>query len=294
MDRFDLLRLFVMIADHGSLSAAARAQALSASTVTLGLQRLEERVGARLVVRTTRRLSLTHEGERFLLDCRRILSDLEEAMDGVADHGALQGDIRVTATSDLGRSRIAPLVDEFMKLHTGVRIALTLSDAVIDLVESGYDLGFRIGQLRDSRLTARLLLHGKRHVCAAPSYWEQMGRPKHPRDLSRHNCMVLAEPEALKAHWHFQEDGRQFSVRVEGDRTSNDGAVLRDWAVKGAGIVLKSSLDIMDDLAANRLEPVLDDFALAESNLYAVHPAGRRPSRRVRALVDYFSQALRR
>lgn len=292
MGQFDLLRLYVSIAEHSSLSAAARALSLSPSTVTLGLQRLEERVGARLVTRTTRRLSLTEEGERFLGDCRRILADLDEAMDGLADRGPLQGEIRVTATNDLGRNRLAPLIDGFLKAHPGVRVALMLTDAVIDLVEDGYDLALRMGLLQPSRLTARLLMRGRRHICAAPAYWDRVGRPEHPRELARHNCMVLARPGAPQANWHFQENDREFSVRVGGDRTANDGGALRNWAIAGAGVVLKSSLDIEDDLAAGRLEPVLEEFALAAINLYAVYPPGRRPARRVSAFVDYLAAGL--
>lgn len=292
MDQFDLLRLYVAIADHGSLSAVARAQSLSPSTVTLSLQRLEERVGARLVTRTTRRLSLTQEGERFLADCRRILGDLDEAMDGIADRGPLHGEIRVTATNDFGRNRLAPLIDSFMKLHPGVQVALMLTDAVLDLPEQGYDLALRVGQLRDSSLTARLLRRGTRQICASPAYWERHGRPEHPRDLAEHNCMVLARPGAPQSTWTFHEEAREFGVRVSGDRTANDGGALRSWAISGAGVVLKWNFDVEDDLAAGRLESVLDAFAIEENNLYAVHPAGRHPARRVTAFIDYLAARL--
>jgi DNA-binding transcriptional LysR family regulator len=292
MDQFSLLRLFVAVADLGSLSAVARAQGLSPSTVTLGLQRLEERVGARLVTRTTRRLSLTPEGERFLANCRRILADLDEAMDEVSDRGPLRGEIRVTATNDLGRNTLAPLVHEFMEANPGVQVLLMLSDAVVDLVEDSYDLALRMGQLPDSGLTARLLMRGARRVCASPAYWRHHGRPEHPRDLMRHNCIVLARPGAPQGSWQFQEGGHTFGVRVRGDRTANDGGTLRGWAIAGAGVVLKFDLDIAQDLAAGRLESVLDDFSLGVVNLHAVHPAGRHPSRRVAALIDFLAVRL--
>lgn len=281
------------VADLGSLSAVARAQALSPSTVTLSLQRLEDRVGARLITRTTRRLSLTPEGERFLSDCRRILADLDEAMDAVADRGPLRGEIRLTATNDLGRNILAPLVHDFMDANPGVQVTLMLSDGVIGLVEDSYDLALRMGQLPDSSLTARLLMRGSRRIRAAPSYWRRHGKPEHPRDLVRHNCMVLARPGAPQSSWQFQENGRVFGVRVHGDRTANDGGALRHWAIAGAGVVLKFDLDIALDLAAGRLEAVLDGFRLDDVNLYAVHPAGRRPSRRVSALIDFLADRLR-
>ncbi len=292
MDQFDLLRLFVAIADQRSLSSVAWAQALSPSTVTLGLQSLETRVGARLVTRTTRRLSLTPEGERFLADCRRILADLGDAMDGVADRGALQGDIRVTAVNDFGRSRLVPLIDGFMRIHPAVRVALMLTDAVLDLAEDGYDVGIRTGPLADSRLVSRLLIRGTRQICAAPVYWQRMGRPQHPRDLAHHNCLVLARPGAPQKNWNFYENERAFSVRVDGNRTANDGGVLGNWAVDGAGVVLKSSFDIEVDLAAGRLETVLEEFSAEAINLFAVRPADRQPVRRVSDFIDFLATSL--
>ncbi|MCH4091134.1 LysR family transcriptional regulator [Acetobacter sp.] len=292
MDQFDLLRLYVDIAEQGSLSAVARIRGLSPSTVTLGLQTLETRVGVSLVRRTTRRLSFTPEGERFLADCRRILVDLEETLENVSDKGRLQGEIRMTVTNDFGRNRLAPLIDGFMKHHPDVIVELMLTDAVQDLVEERYDLAIRMGQLADSQLTARLLMRGQRHVCAAPDYWKKHGYPSHPRDLTRYNCMVLARPGAPQANWSFHEKNREFSIRVSGDRLANDGGTLRDWAVAGAGVVLKSSCDVEGDIAAGRLLTALDEFSMSATNVYAVYPHGRLPNRRVTALIDYLVEHL--
>lgn len=292
MDQFNLLRLFVAIADHGSLAATGRALSLSPATVTVGLQRLEERVAAPLVARTTRRLSLTPEGERFLADCRRILADVHEAMEAAADRGHLRGEIRVTGTNDFGRNRLVPAIDRFMRANPEISVALMLSDSVLDLTEEGFDVAVRLGPFDEARPGQRLLLRGTRKICAAPSYWDRAGRPAHPRDLVRHNCMVLGRSDAPQTTWHFRENDREFSVRVRGDRTANDGGALRNWAISGVGVVLKSSIDIAEDLAAGRLESVLDDFTLAEINLYAVHPAGRRLSRRVAVFIDYLAENL--
>ncbi|MCD9028290.1 LysR family transcriptional regulator [Luteimonas sp. BDR2-5] len=292
MDQLDTLRLFVAIADRGSLSAVARAWALSPSTVTLALQQLEERLGARLVVRTTRRLSLTAEGERFLGDCRRILGQLDDAMQGLGEGGQLSGEIRITVTNDFGRAQLAPLLDRFLALHPGVRIALVLTDGVVDLVDGGYDIGIRTGPLQDSRLRARRLLAGARRVCAAPAYWRRAGVPRHPRELAAHNCLVLDRPGAPQSNWRFQEAGREFAVKVGGNRTANDGGVLREWAVAGGGVVMKAGWDIGDDLAAGRLQPVLDDFRIDDINLYAVHAAGQRTPHRVAALIEFLAAAL--
>lgn len=292
MDQLDTLRAFVAIAERGSLSAVARAWAVSPSTVTTALQRLEARLGAPLVSRTTRRLSLTPEGERFLADCRRILGELDEAMHGVAERDTLQGGIRITATHDFGRNRLPAILDRFVALHPGIRLSLTLSDGVMDLVEGGYDIGVRTGPLQDSRLRSRLLLRGARVVCATPSYWRRVGRPRHPRDLAALNCLVLDRPGAPQSNWRFQEGGREFSVKVDGDRTANDGGLLRQWALEGVGVVLKASWDVEADLRARRLQAVLEDYAIGEINLYAVYPAAQRPARRVSALLDYVARQL--
>ncbi|QBR41242.1 LysR family transcriptional regulator [Kerstersia gyiorum] len=294
MDQLSLFRLFVAIAENGSLAAAARAMAVAPSVVTQGLQRLEEMVGVLLITRTTRRLSLTTEGERFLADCRRILAEIQEAVDSLSDQGPLRGDIRVTATNDFGRNSLAPVIDEFIRSHPEVCIALFLSDSVVDLAEGGFDVALRMGALGKSRPDRRLLIRGTRQVCAAPDYWRRRGKPSHPSDLRDHNCMVLARPDAPQSIWYFQDGSKEFGVRVGGDRSANEGATLRNWAIAGAGVVLKSSIDIAADVAAGRLVPVLGEYELAERhlyNLYAVIASGRRQSKRVKAFVDYLQDS---
>lgn len=292
MDLFESLRIFVSIAEQGSLSAVARARGLSPSTVTLGLQKLEERVQAGLVTRTTRRLSLTPEGERFLEDARRILAELDRAMEALAEGGPLSGEIRITSTNDFGRSRLTPLIDSFITQHPAVQVRLMLTDAVVDLVDEGFDLGVRTGPLQDSRLMARLLMRGARRICASPDYWRSMGRPEHPRDLAVHNCMVLARTKAPQSAWRFHENGREFTVKVGGDRSANDGEVLRGWAVAGAGVVLKADWDITEDMTSGRLESVLDSYVSDDVNLYAVYAGGRPLAHRVTAFLDHLSRSL--
>lgn len=293
MDTFDLIRLFVDIAEANSLSAVARCRDVAPSTVTLGLQQLEEKVGARLLARTTRNQSLTPEGERFLVDCRRILGCLDDAMSAVGDNGPLRGDIRVTCTHDFGRVRLLPLINDFMHLHPDVQVAVTFSDAVTDLIEERFDLGIRMGALPDSQLAARLLIRSNRVVVASPEYWKRFGKPEHPRDLVNHNCLILARPGCPWTHWHFVEDGKEFTVHVRGDRSIDDGGAIRAWAVAGAGVVMKMHFNVAEDIRAGRLETALDDYTGKEINLYAVRPSGRRAPRRVQALIDFLVDKLR-
>lgn len=292
MDDPKLMRLFTAVADQGSLSAVARDWGVAPSTVTHGLKQLEDRLGAQLVMRTTRRLSLTPEGEWFLAKCRRVLADLDEAMTGLSKDGPLTGDIRITATNDFGRQRIAPLIDAFMAVHPGLRIQLLLSDTIVDLVEAGVDLGIRTGPLTDSDLKAQLLLRGNRRICAAPAYWDRHGKPGHPRQLTEHNCLVFATPGVIQTFWSFREDGTRFRVRVKGDRTVNDGQAVRNWAIAGAGVAIKSDFDIADDLKSGRLETALECYTDEATNLYAVFPARAHESRRVRALLDFLAEGL--
>ncbi|WP_025733662.1 LysR family transcriptional regulator [Carnimonas nigrificans] len=292
MDQLNLLRLFVDIAERGSLSAVARANAISPATVTQSLKTLEERVGATLIVRTTRRLSFTQEGELFLAECRRILTDVTDVLDGVSDKGKVQGELRVTATNDFGRNRLTPLIDLFMKEYPDVRVALQLSDSNMDLVAERQDVALRMGPLKDSTLTARLLMPGKRCVCASPAFWQRHGKPAHPRELVNYNCIVLARPGSPMSHWRFRIDGRDTTVRVSGDRSVNDGSALENWAMAGAGVVLLSSIDIREELENGRLETALDAFSHEDTNLYAVYPGGKQPSRRVAAFILFLVDQL--
>src|SRR6478752_1252894 len=207
MDTLEALRLYVTIAETGSFSAAARQVSVSTSTVTVALQQLEEQARVSLITRSTRRLSFTFEGRRFLADARKLLADWDASIAGVQD-GPLRGPIRMTATQDFGRTEVAPLIDRFLDLHPAVQIALHLSDGVVDLVEQDIDLALRNGPLADSALKARLMLRGRRVVCAAPSYWANHAAPNHPDDLAAHNCLVHPRPGSTFSSWSFTVEGR--------------------------------------------------------------------------------------
>ncbi|EHQ8971371.1 LysR family transcriptional regulator [Escherichia coli] len=292
MDLISHLRDFIVIADHGSMAVAAKMRGVSPSAVTASLQRLESYVGARLILRSTRGLSLTPEGERFLNQCRHIVGDLDEAIDQVADAGRLRGTIRLTSINDFGRSRLSHLIEGFQTRYPEVKFELSLNDEVVNLIETGYDLALRTGPLMDSSLKARLLLQAGRSVCASPEYWAHHGKPERPEELGRHNCLVLSRLGNPQRNWRFQEETKELTVQVSGNRTANDGGLLRQWAIAGKGVILKSDYDIADDLQAGRLETALEAFKQEDVNLYTVHAAGRQPPRRVSAFVDYLVEML--
>lgn len=293
MDRIDALRLLLDVADAGSFSGAARRRSIATSTVALAVSQLESAFGARLMIRSTRKLVFTHEGEMLLDDARRIISDWDTAVAGLREDGPLAGPIRVTTTNDFGRTQVRPLLDLFQAQHPGVQVTLLLSDDAVDMIENRIDLAIRSGPLPDSTLRARLLIRGQRHVCAAPSYWDRAGRPSHPRDLTNHNCIILARPGAPLSPWPFRDAGKLFSVKVSGDRQATDGDIIRAWAVEGRGVVIKNHWDIQEDLEQGRLEAVLDAYLAGPVDLYAVHPDSL-PSRRLSALLEFLTDALRK
>jgi len=290
MDTIDALRLFVGIAETGSLSAAARHASVATSTVTVALQQLEERAGVSLVTRSTRRLSFTHEGRQFLADSRRILADWDAAIVGA--HGALlSGPIKITAPQEFSQLGLALMVDRFLLEHPAVKITLHFADDVVELVGNDIDVALRFGPLNDSSLMARLLLRGSRVVCASPAYWNERGVPRKPDDLTEHNCLVHARPDAASAAWPFLVEGKPISVRVQGDRVANDSGALRDWALAGRGVIRRGALGIRKELSTGQLVTALDVFSVGDANLYAV-TTGQLRNQRVIAFIDFLEQQL--
>lgn len=289
MDTLVALRLFVSIAETGSLSAAARLESVAQSTVTVALRQLEERAGATLITRSTRRLSFTHEGRQFLSRAQGILADWDAAV-ADARNGPLRGPIKITAPQELGRVELVPIVDRFLLKHPAVTITLHFADNVLDLVEKDIDLALRFGPLVDSTLKARLLLRARRVVCASPGYWSARGFPRQPDDLVHHNCLIHARPDASSA-WPFLFEGKQISVRVRGDRVASDTLTLRDWALAGRGIMRRDAFSIRKELASGKLVTALDAFSIREANLYAVTTGGML-SQRVSAFMEFLEHEL--
>lgn len=291
MDRIDALRLLLEVAATGSFSGVARQRNVATSTVTLAVDGLEQEFGVTLLKRSTRRLALTHEGEQLVLDARRIVGEWDGLLAGLREDGPLAGPIRISTTNDFGRSQLLPLLDAFQVRHPGLMLTLLLSDSTADLIHENIDLALRSGPLPDSGLHARLLVRGERLVCAAPAYWARAGTPHYPQELARHNCLVLARPDAPLAVWNLSKDAAAFSVKVTGDRQSSDGQVLREWALAGQGVTFKNRWDVQADLDRGALVRVLADFSSGPVDLYAVYPVSA-PTRRVAALVDYLAAAL--
>jgi DNA-binding transcriptional LysR family regulator len=255
---------------------------------------LEERLGVKLMVRTTRRLSLTHEGSAFLEDCTRILADIASAEASVSAGGVkASGHVRITAPGGFGRRHVAPLVPGFLAQHPEVSISLNLSDRVIDLVNEGYDCAVRVGDLPDSSLISVRLADNRRLCVAAPAYLARAGVPQHPLELMRggHECLTLSSEASQSRGWAFTIDGEVQHLRPPGRLDCTDGQVLHAWCLAGLGLAWRSTWEVEADLAAGRLVSVLDAHAAPPNGIYAVLPHVRHLPLRVRLWIDFLKHS---
>ncbi|WP_122074136.1 LysR family transcriptional regulator [Pseudophaeobacter sp. EL27] len=289
----DNIRLFLTITEKGSLVAAGREVGLSATTVSERLAALEAHYGVVLFNRTTRSLSLTDEGRTLLSGAKVVLGEIEDLETRIR-HGAetLSGSIRVSAPIDIGRSIVSDVISTFTADHPAISIELLLSDGYVDIVGQGFDLALRFGAVTDSTLRTRKLGHFRRIACAAPSYIARHGAPQTPADLGKHNCLIMRFGTTLDNVWRFGSGKKQQAVTVRGNKTVNDGSLVRRWALDGHGIILKSELDVIGDVGSGKLIALLEAFAPPPNPLQMMFPPGRAQPRRVRALADAFSQAL--
>jgi DNA-binding transcriptional LysR family regulator len=288
MDRFKQIETFVAVAQKGSLSAAALAEGVAPAIIGRRIDALEQRLGVKLLVRTTRKIALTFEGSAFLEDCLRILNDFYNAEASVSLGGIkASGHLRVSAPAGFGRRHVAPLIPSFLDENQDVTISLELTDRISDIVNEGIDLAIRIGQLDDSNLVGIKLAANQRVVVASPHYLARQGRPSTPDDLSSHNCLTFGNSGNQARGWLFTIDGIPTSVRVAGDVECNDGAVLHDWALAGRGLAWRSMWEVREELAAGSLVTVLDEFAAPDNAIYAVFAQRRHLPLRVRMFIDH-------
>jgi DNA-binding transcriptional LysR family regulator len=288
MDRLKQIESFVAVATKGSLTAAAHAEGVAPAVIGRRIDALEERLGVKLLVRTTRRIALTHEGSAFLEDCQRILADLANAEASVSEGGVkASGHLRITAPAGFGRRHVAPLVPQFLALHPDVSLSLNLSDRVVDIVNEGIDCAVRVGDLPDSSLVSVRLADNRRMCVATPGYLKRAGTPKHPADLSRHRCLSLSSDASQSRGWAFVIDGQVTHFRPGGPLDCSDGQVLHDWCVQGLGIAWRSTWEVAAEVEDGRLVAVLDEFAAPPNGVYAVFAQRKHLPLRVRLWIDF-------
>lgn len=287
VDRAWELEVFSAIVAGGSFSAAGRKLLLTPSAVSRTVDRIEARLGARLLLRTTRALTLTAEGQTYLGAARRILADLDEAEQLIADQGAPRGRIRVSAAVAHGRLCLVPLLGEFVRRYPNIAVDINLTDQTVDVAAGQADVAVRFGPLPDSALTARRLGENGRTIVASPDYLARWGTPETPEDLHRHNCLNF-NFRRVEPVWPFRKDGQNYALAIHGIIEANSGDTLAQLALQGVGITRVGNFSIADALAEGRLTPVLEAFNPGDKEVfYAVFVGGDHMPARVRVFVDY-------
>jgi DNA-binding transcriptional LysR family regulator len=329
MDKLKQLESFVSVVARGSLTGAAKAEGVAPAVMGRRLDALEERLGVKLLVRTTRRIALTHEGSAFLEDCQRLLADLSDAEASVSAGGLkASGHLRITAPAGFGRRHVAPLVTRFRELHADVTLSLNLSDRVVDLAGEGFDCAVRVGDMPDSSLVSVRMADNRRLCVATPRYLKTHGTPKHPAELAKFDCLTLSSDASQTRGWAFRvprntqgrqtegvltapgvprhAQGRQMAsvltdavadrdhelvhLKPGGPLDCSDGQVLHDWCLAGYGIAWRSTWEVESEIAAGLLVPVLEEFAAPPNGIYAVFPQRKHLPLRVRLWIDFLKQ----
>jgi DNA-binding transcriptional LysR family regulator len=282
------LEFFVLVARHGSLSAAARALNLTPPAASKRLAQMEQRLGVQLVHRTTRSISLTSEGETYVRHATRILAEIGDMEEAVSSgRSAPRGLLRVNATLGFGRTTIAPLISQFVKRYPDVEVQVEVTDRPVDLVESGFDLAIRFGTLPDRRLNARRIMSNRRFLCASPKYLARHGTPASLAELAGHRCIIHRQNDDAYGIWRFTHRDHTEVVKVHGSLSSNDGDIVLGWALDGHGILIRSEWDAARYLDSGRLKIVLPEFELPSADLFVYYPSRANLPVRMRAFIDF-------
>lgn len=281
------MEVFCKVVESGSLSGAARALGLTPSAVSRIVARAEQRLGTRLLLRTTRAINLTTEGEAYLRGARRILADLLEVEEAITDQGVPRGRLRVSAALGHGRQTLVPLLTAFSAKYPQVLVDLALSDEIADIHGGQADVALRFGQLPDSSLTARYVGHTGQVVVASPEYLARCGTPQVPEDLEKHNCLRFNFRRAAP-DWPFRRGQAHFSMKVTGNIECNSGEALAQLARLGAGIARIGTFTVADELKSGQLVALLEDYNPCDQEpLHAVFVGGSAMPARVRVFVDF-------
>jgi DNA-binding transcriptional LysR family regulator len=292
MDRFENARVFAAVVEAGGFTPAAERLGLSRAAASKHVQQLEARLGARLLNRTTRRVSVTEAGRAFYEQIRRILADLEQAERSAGElHNEPRGELRVIAPTNFGLAEIGTTIADFITAYPRLRINLTMNDHVTDPMEGGYDIAISVGMPRgtSSSLVVRKLNTSRRVLCAAPEYLMRRGTPQTPEDLARHDCLSYSYVQ-VPDEWHLIGTDGERVVKVSGPIVTSHRHVLRSAAVRGIGVAYGPIDFFRDDLDAGRLQRVLPEYQLPEATIYAVYPASQQLSAKVKVFNDFMSR----
>lgn len=267
------LTLFVRTAQTRNISAAAQQLDMTPASASAALKRLEKKLGVPLFIRSTRKLRITAEGERYLLYCSEALASLEKGKTSLKEmQGKIAGEIRLSAASDFGRNMLLPWIDEIIDTHPDLSILLNIGDTLEDFYQDKIDMALRYGEPQDSAMVAFPIAKIDRVLCASPAYLAKFSEPKHPKDLYKHNCLLYRIQHSVFDTWNFFNDDGKYEVKVAGDRVSNDADIVHRWVVAGKGIALKSRLDMAADLRSGKVVEILRDYKSPALNLWLICP----------------------
>ncbi|WP_426071527.1 LysR family transcriptional regulator [Janthinobacterium sp. DSP2-3-3] len=288
MDKLRSMEIFVSVVDQGSFTATADIFRISPVMVGKHIKQLEERLGTRLLARTTRRQSLTEIGQQYVEQCRQILAQIAAAETGAeAMRATPRGKLKITAPVSFGSERIAPLLAEYLTAYPDVSLELNLNDRMVDLVEEGFDAAIRIGALQDSGMVARPLRHYAMVICASPGYLAKHGTPRTPDDLAQHECVDFMQ-WSRHMRWRLSgKETRRDGAATESRFRSNNGQALRMAALHGFGIVMQAEILLADDIAAGRLVPLLADYVPAPRLMHLLYPRDRQPTPKLTTFIDF-------
>ena len=286
------MAFFSLLARLGSFSGVAREMNITTPAVSKRLSQMEARLGVQLLNRTTRRVSLTPEGEVYLEHARRILADIDDMERLVSNSlAAPKGLVRVNATLGFGRSHIAPLISGFAKKYPEVQVQLHLTVNPPALTEDAFDVCIRFGEPPDARVIAKRIAANRRLICASAAYLKQRGIPKTPHELAQHDCIGIRQGDEAYGIWHLTSGQKTETVKVRGSMSTNDGEIAVKWALAGHGLLMRAEWDIAKYLHSGRLQQVLEGWQTPPADIYAVYPQRLQTAARVRAFVDYIVEA---
>ncbi len=285
------LHVVLKVAEMRSITRAATALDMRTATASAAVKRVEASLGSELFIRTTRQLRLSSAGERYIPECEKALELLSQAKQHMREEqGEIDGEVRISLSSDLGRNVVVPWLDEFLDAHPKLSLRTHLSDSNVDLYRDGVDIALRYGSPTDSNLYGFKICDIRKVLCASPEYLAKHGEPKHPDDLKHHNGLFYQLRDVLKDEWEFVKDGQEIKVKMSGNRASNDADLVRRWCVAGKGIAIKSYLDMSNDLLAGNVVEIMSDYQPTSSELWLVCPSRRSITPTVRLLRDMFRE----
>jgi DNA-binding transcriptional LysR family regulator len=285
------LQVVLKVAEFRSITAAATALDMRTATASAALKRVERILGVELFVRTTRQLRLSSAGERYIPQCEQALMMLNQAQQNMKDEqDIVDGELRISLSSDLGRNLVIPWLDEFMESHPKIRLKVNISDSNIDFYRDSVDIALRYGSPKDANLYGFKICNVPGVLCATQSYLEKHGTPQHPQDLAAHNGLFYQLYDVIHDVWKFSKDGTEFKIKMKGNRASNDGDLVRRWCVASKGLAVKSCLDMSQDLVSGKALQVMPEFEPRSTELWLICPSRQSITPAVRLLRDHIRE----